>query len=87
MARQCYDPNIKAILGESETRAKMPGNEDNPNMLATRRWTPVLPWRRPRTSDENDSTVPFGRRIVLSPLMVLGIIIACAIIGLLFLLR
>lgn len=87
MARQGYDPNIKAILGESETRAKMPGNEDNPNMLATRRWTPVLPWRRPRTSDENDSTVPFGRRIVLSPLMVLGIIIACAIIGLLFLLR
>lgn len=87
MARQGYDPNIKAILDESETRAKMPGNEDNPNMLATRRWTPVLPWRRPRTSDENDSTVPFGRRIVLSPLMVLGIIIACAIIGLLFLLR
>ncbi len=82
-----YDPNLRAIESAEEARLKKRSDEYNPNMLATRRWTPVLPWRRPRTSDENDSTVPFGRRIVLSPLMVLGIIIACAIIGLLFLLR
>ena len=86
MARQGYDPNIKAILDESETRAKMPGNEYNPNMLATRRWTPAVPWSRPTVSDTYDASVPFERRIIVSPLSVLGVIIACAVMGFAFLL-
>lgn len=87
MAWQGYDPNLKAIEGAEEARLKKRSDEYNPNILATRRWAPVVPWRRPRTSDEHDSTVPFERRIVLSPLVILGITLACAVIGLLFLLR
>lgn len=87
MAWQGYDPNMRAIEGAEEARLKKRSDEYNPNILATRRWMPVVPWRRPAASDEQVSTVPFEGRIVLSPLVVLGIIIACAVIGLFLLLR
>ena len=85
MAWQGYDPNLKAIQGEPETRAKMPGNEYNPNVFPTRRWIPVVTWRHPTASDEYDAAAPFRQRIIVSPLVVLGVVIACAVIGMAFL--
>lgn len=86
MAWQGNERNLKAIRGESETRAKMSGNEYNPNVFLTRRWMPVVPWSRPKVSDTYDASAPFERRIIVSPLAVLGVIIACAVMGFAFLL-
>ena len=35
-------------------------------------------------NDAYDPNVPFQRRIILSPLAVLGVVIACAVIGMVF---
>lgn len=87
MAWQGYDPSLRAIESGEEARLKERSDAYNPNIPATRRWAPVVPWRRPRVTDEYDPTVPFGRRIVLSPLAILGIMLACTIVGLFFLMR
>lgn len=87
MAWQGYDPNFKAIENAEKTRHKKPGNEYNPNILATRRWMPGLPWRRPSASDTYDASAPFERRIILSPLALLIIALVLALVGLFFVLR
>ncbi len=60
---------------DADLRAQLPG-----------KWMPVVPWSRPKVSDEYDSNAVIGRRFMLSPLVLMGIVVALALVGLVFLL-